>query len=224
MFEAARVLVAEDDRSIREALVIALRSEGYEVEVAEHGSAALKALQDFRPDLAILDVHLGEGPDGLAVARTVRSSGDAPILFLTAADAPEDRIAGFGVGGDDYVVKPFHLGELLARVRALLRRSGRLQSDVVQVGDLIFDEAGHTTQRAGALVELTHTETELLATLVRNRGHVLSKAQLLAQVWDYDEYDPNVVEVHMSALRRKLEAHGPRLIHTVRGAGYVLRP
>jgi DNA-binding response OmpR family regulator len=220
---APRILVVEDDRSIREALEIALRGAGYRVEAVPDGTGALQAIETFRPDLAILDVHLGAGPDGFAVARRLRGTSDAPVLFLTAADAPEDRLTGFEVGADDYVVKPFLLDELLARVRALLRRAGRLHSERIEVGDVLVDEGARTAARAGEALDLTHTELELLLVLARHRGQVLSKTQLLEQVWGYDQYDPNVVEVHVSALRKKLEAHGPRLVHTVRGAGYVLR-
>jgi two-component system, OmpR family, response regulator len=219
-----RILVVEDDSAIREALVVALGDEGYEVGPAEDGVSALRGAEEFRPDLAIVDIRLPRGPDGLAVARRIREAVDLPVLFLTAADGLEDRLAGFAAGADDYIVKPFSMSELLMRVRAILRRSGRVRSQVWQVGDLLVDEAARVVTRNGAVIDLTHTEFELLSTLGRHRGQVLSKAQLLSQVWGYDAYDPNVVEAHISALRRKLEEHGPRLIHTVRGAGYGLRP
>ena len=145
------------------------------------------------------------------------------MLFLTAADAVEDRLRGFEVGGDDYLVKPFAMAELLARIRALLRRTGRETSATRQVRDLMIDEASRTVHRAGVQVDLTGTEFDLLWALARNPGATLSKVQLLSQVWGFDLYEPNLVEVHVSALRRKLEAHGPRVIHTERGRGYVLR-
>jgi DNA-binding response OmpR family regulator len=218
-----RILVVEDDSAIREALVVALGDEGYEVQPTEDGVSALRGAAEFRPDLAIVDIRLPRGPDGLAVARQIREASDLPVLFLTAADALEDRLAGFAAGADDYIVKPFSMAEVLMRVRAILRRSGRLRSQVWQVGNLLVDEAARVVTRNGATIDLTPTEFELLSTLGRHRGQVLSKTQLLAQVWGYEAYDPNVVEAHISALRRKLEEHGPRLIHTVRGAGYGLR-
>jgi DNA-binding response OmpR family regulator len=152
----------------------------------------------------------------------VKLSG-IPVIFLTAADALQDRLTGFEAGGDDYVVKPFAMAELLARVRALLRRSGRLDSPVIEIRDLLIDDSAKQAFRSGASLDLTPTEFELLSVLARSPNEVYSKGQLLSQVWGFDAYDPNLVEVHMSALRRKLEAHGPRLVHTVRGRGYVFR-
>ena len=220
----ARALIVEDDAAIREAVALALRDEGYEVRAEADGSAALESAERFRPDVAIIDIRLPPGPDGFDVARSLREGRDVPVMFLTAADALDDRLTGFAVGADDYIVKPFSMAEFLARLRAVLRRTGRLRSAVWQVGDLLVDEASRVVERGGEPVELTPTEFELLAVLGRHRGRVLSKVELLSLVWGYDSYDPNVVEVHVSALRAKLEAHGSRLIHTVRGAGYVLRP
>ncbi len=219
----ARVLVVEDDGPIRSALDVSLCAEGYEVKAEPDGTAIADVTQMFRPDLAILDVRLPVGPDGFAIARALRQTGDLPLLFLTAADALESRLAGFDAGADDYLLKPFSMAELLARVQALLRRSGRLASATWQVGDLVIDEATATVIRGGKQLELTHIEYTLLCVLVRHHGRVLSKVQLLTQVWGFDAYDPNLVEVHISALRRKLEASGPRLLQTVRGLGYVLR-
>ena len=218
-----RILVVEDDASIREAVAVALRDEGCQVRAVDDGSSALRAADDFRPDLAIVDVRLPSGPDGLAVARGIREAHDLPVVFLTAADGLEDRLAGFAAGADDYVVKPFSVPELLMRLRAILRRTGRLRSAVWQIDDLVVDEGGRVVTRGGVMIELTPTEFELLSTLGRHRGRVLSKPQLLSLVWRYEAYDPNVVEAHVSALRRKLNAHGDELIHTVRSAGYVLR-
>jgi two-component system OmpR family response regulator len=218
-----RILVVEDDAAIREALVVSLTNEAYEVVTAENGSSAVRTAEEFRPDLAIVDIRLPPGADGLAVTREIRQANDLPVMFLTAADGLEDRLAGFAAGADDYIVKPFSMQELLMRVRAILRRSGRLRSYAWQLGDLLVDEAARVVTRSGAVIELTPTEFELLSTLGHYRGQVLSKVQLLSLVWGYDAYDPNVVEAHISALRRKLEACGPRLVHTVRGAGYVLR-
>ena len=148
---------------------------------------------------------------------------EIPIVFVTAADAIDERLRGFEVGADDYIVKPFVASELLARVRAVLRRSGRLTSPTYQVFDLLVDEANRTASRSGHDLQLTKVEFDLLAVLSRTPGQVFSKAQLLSLVWGFDGYDNNLVEVHISALRRKLEANGGRLIHTERGEGYVLR-
>lgn len=218
-----RVLVVEDDAPIRSALELALRGEGYEVCAEPDGCSLGEVVEAFRPDLAVLDVRLPVGPDGYALARTLRGSGDLAVLFLTAADAVEDRLAGFEAGGDDYLVKPFSMAELLARAQALLRRAGRLSSNTWQIGDLVVDDGARSVARGGVPLELTRTEYDLLAMLAQHVGKVLSKTQLLTSVWGFDAYDTNLVEVHMSALRRKLESAGPRLIQTVRGAGYVLR-
>lgn len=218
-----RVLLVEDDPPIRSAVEVALRSEGYEVRAEADGTLLQQVNAHFRPDLAVLDVRLPVGPDGYSMAGLLRRAGGIPLLFLTAADSVDDRLAGFRAGADDYLIKPFSMAELLARVQALLRRSGRLTSSTQQVGDLAVDDDARTVVRAGRPLDLTRTEYELLAMLMSHTGKVLSKTQLLTQVWGFDAYDPNLVEVHMSALRRKLEAAGPRLIHTVRGAGYVLR-
>lgn len=219
----SRVLVVEDDASVRDGLTAALRAEGFDVLGTEDARQAALALDRFRPDLAILDIRLPSERNGLDLARLVRSRADLPIVFLTAVDGVEDRVAGFEVGADDYVVKPFAMPELLARVRALLRRTGRLSSSVWEVGDLVVDERARSVRRGNAEVDLTPTEFDLLLTLGRHAGTPLSKTRILSLVWEFDEYDPNLVEVHVSALRRKLEAHGPRLIHTVRGAGYMLQ-
>jgi DNA-binding response OmpR family regulator len=218
-----RVLVVEDEAPIRTTLEVALRGEGYEVRAEPDGRALEEVFGAFRPDLAVLDVRLPVGPDGYSMAKTLRQSSDLPLLFLTAADAVEDRLAGFNAGADDYLIKPFSMAEFLARAQALLRRAGRLSSGSWQIGDLVVDDGARSVSRAGERLELTRTEYDLLSMLVQHVGKVLSKTQLLTSVWGFDAYDANLVEVHMSALRRKLESHGPRVIHTVRGAGYVLR-
>jgi DNA-binding response OmpR family regulator len=218
-----RVLVVEDDTPIRSALDVALRGEGYEVRAEADGTQLLQVAEQFLPDLAVLDIRLPVGPDGYAMAGILRRGSGLPVLFLTAADSVEDRLAGFQAGADDYLVKPFSMAELLARVQALLRRSGRLSSSTWQIGDLIVDDGARTVVRGGVTLDLTKTEYDLLAMLAQHVGKVLSKTQLLTQVWGFDAYDTNLVEVHMSALRRKLELVGPRVIHTLRGAGYVLR-
>jgi two-component system, OmpR family, response regulator len=212
-------VLVEDEESVRQAVERALRREG----IAVTGFADLPApdvVLATAPDLAVLDVLLPSG-DGFELARQLRAARDLPIVFLTARDAVEDRLDGFELGADDYLVKPFALEELLARVRAVLRRAGRLGS-AVEAGDIVVDEQAGLASRGGSPLELTPTELRLLAYFVRQRGLVLSKHQLLTQVWGYDAYDPNVVEVHVSALRRKLEAHGSRILHTVRGLGYRL--
>jgi two-component system OmpR family response regulator len=160
---------------------------------------------------------------GFELARALRAARDLPIVFLTARDTVQDRLEGFELGADDYLVKPFALEELLARVRAVLRRTGRLGA-AIEAGDVVVDEQAGLATRAGFPLELTATELRLLAYLLRQRGVVLSKHQLLTQVWGYDAYDPNVVEVHVSALRRKLERQGPRILETIRGLGYRLDP
>ncbi len=216
--------MVEDDTSLATGLGVGLRSAGYDVVIANDGDGFDELVRRFRPDLALLDVSLPGAADGFQLARTLRTESDAPVLFITASDSLMDRLAGFEAGADDYVVKPFALAELIARVRAVLRRSGRLQSAVVEVRDLVIDEGHRAVSRGGAPVPLTPTEFDLLATLARAAGQVFSKAQLLTLVWGFDQYDPNLVEVHMSSLRRKLDNETSRLIHTERGRGYVLRP
>lgn len=218
-----RVLVVEDDPSIRTALVLSLREEGYQVRGEVDGCNLEEILNSFRPDLAILDVRLPKGAGGLELGRQMRESSEAPILYLTAADSIDERLAGFAAGADDYMVKPFSMAELMARIQALLRRSGRLTPGTLQAGDLVLDERSRYATRCGVQVDLTPTEFELLAVLLRAPGRVFSKIQLQNQIWGFASFAPNVVEVHISALRAKLEAHGPRMIHTVRSQGYVYR-
>lgn len=221
-FEGTRVLVVEDDESVRMAVEIAFHGEGFDVMAEPDGTAIAEILESFRPDLAIFDVRLAKGLDGVTITRELRRDSDMPILLLTAADSLDDRLSGFRAGADDYMGKPFSMAELLARAEALLRRS-RPSGGARQHGDLTVDAATHKVTRAGNEVDLTGTEYELLAALGRRPGQVLSKQQLLNQVWGFEAYADNLVEVHVSALRRKLEAFGPRVIHTVRGIGYTLR-
>ena len=212
----------EDDDAVRNAIAIELRAAGYVVQAEVDGSSLEELAEGFRPDIAILDVML-PGRSGFDLAHVLRNKSDVPILFLTAKDAVSSRLAGFSAGADDYVIKPVAVEELLARLRALLRRSGRLESEVLEVGDLILDEPARVVRRGDTMLELTPIEFQLLGFLMRNRGVVLSRLQIMSQVWGYEEHDPNLVPVHMGNLRRKLEASGPRLIHTIRGHGYVLR-
>lgn len=218
---APRVLIVEDAEAIRASVESALRDAGYEVLGRGDGKGFEQDLARFRPDLVVLDVML-PGRDGFALLTVLRRSSTAGVVMLTARDAVSDRLRGLSGGADDYVVKPFVLAELVARVQAVLRRLGRAPS-TVQVGDLVLDPESGVVVRGTEKLELTTTEFKLLDYLAAQRGRVVSKTQILAAVWGYEDYDPNIVEVHVSAVRRKLEAHGPRLLHTVRGLGYVLR-
>lgn len=220
---ATRALLIEDDLSVREAVAIAFEGLGFVVRAQPTGEDLADTVQEFRPDVAIIDIQLPTGPDGFELARQVISLAGVPVVFLTAADGLDDRLAGFEAGGDDYIVKPFAMAELLARVRAVLRRSGRLQSPVVEIRDLLIDDNAKQAVRGGQVLDLTPTEFELLSVLARAPNQVFSKGQLLSQIWGFDSYDPNLVEVHVSALRRKLDTNGPRLVHTLRGRGYVFR-
>lgn len=224
MGDPPRVLVVDNEANIAELVATALRYEGYQVEAVASGRAALDAVRERRPDLVVLDVMLGD-LDGFEVAQRLALAGGAPpVLFLTARDATEDKVHGLRLGGDDYVTKPFSLEELCARVEAVLRRAGAARSAArVAFADLELDEETHEVRRGGALVELTATEFRLLRHLLFNARRVLSKSQILEAVWDYAEGDPNMVETYISYLRKKLDPLGPPLIHTVRGAGYVLR-
>lgn len=220
MSASARVLVLDDDETIRVSVQTALRAEGFVTEAAADGSDLPSRLERFRPDLVILDWMM-PGPSGIRLLPLVRATGDIPVIMLTARDEVDDRLRGFAEGADDYVVKPFTMAELVARAGVVLRRRGRLPQTIA-VGDLLVDPDAATAHRAGASLDLTATEFRLLQLFAESRGRTLSKAQILTQVWGYEDYDPNLVEVHLSALRRKMEQHGPRLIHTVRGLGYRL--
>jgi two-component system OmpR family response regulator len=222
----ARVLVVDDEPNIVDVISMALRYEGFEVVSAGTGAEALTAVRDHRPHVMLLDVMLPD-MEGFDVAKRLGAEhARVPIIFLTARDATEDRVRGLTVGGDDYVTKPFSLEELVARVRALLRRSGAAEasSSLLTFADVELDDDAHEVTRAGELVELTPTEYRLLRYLMLNPRCVLSRAQLLEHVWDYDfGGDARVLETYVSYLRRKLDEHGPPLIHTVRGVGYVMR-
>jgi two-component system, OmpR family, response regulator len=226
--EPVRVLVVDDEATLTDLLSMALRYEGWHVRSAGNGMAAVRLAREFEPDAVVLDIMLPD-LDGLEVLRRLRGvKADVPVLFLTARDAVEDRVAGLTAGGDDYVTKPFSLEEVVARLRALMRRAGvgTVRDDaMLVVGDLSLDEDSHEVRRGGDLVTLTATEFELLRFLMRNPRRVLSKAQILDRVWNYDfGGQANVVELYISYLRKKIDVGRAPMIHTLRGAGYVLKP
>ena len=224
----ARLLVVEDEPNIRELLATSLRFAGFEVRTAGSGAEALRLAESETPDLTVLDVMLPD-MDGFTVTRRLREHGrQVPIVFVTARDSVEDKITGLTVGGDDYVTKPFSLDEVVARIRAVLRRTrGALDDNSALVfEDLELDEDSHEVRRAGRIIETSPTEFKLLRYLMLNPNRVLSKAQILDHVWDYDfRGEPGIVESYISYLRRKLsvEGSGGELIHTRRGVGYILR-
>ena len=222
-----RVLVVDDEPNIADVISMALRFQGFEVETAADGQAALDAAARFAPALIVLDVMLPD-MEGFEVAKRLGATQatKVPIIFLTARDATEDKVRGLTMGGDDYVTKPFSLEELVARIRTVLRRTGTVEeeSSLLRFEDLEMDEDTREVTRAGELIELTATEHRLLRYLLLNPRRVLTRAQILDHVWNYDfGGDARVLETYISYLRRKLDAHGPSLIHTVRGVGYSLR-
>jgi two-component system OmpR family response regulator len=223
---APHVLVVDDDDAIRDMVGTALRYAGFETSVAVDGPDALTKIPATSPDVVVLDV-LMPGLDGFEVCRRLRAHGErAPIIFLTARAASRDVLEGFGRGGDDYITKPFVLEELVARIRAVLHRAGRLRNDgALRCADLELHEDRHEVRRAGRRVDLSRTEFNLLRYLLANAGLVLSKQQILDRVWRYDfDGDGHVVETYISALRRRIDVGGgPPLIHTIRGVGYTLR-
>jgi two-component system OmpR family response regulator len=221
----ARLLVVEDEEMILELLSGSLRFAGFDVVTAVSGAEALRAVRASRPDLVLLDVMLPDG-DGFEVVRRLRSSGpDVPVIFVTARDEVHERVAGLAMGADDYVTKPFSLDEVLERIRAVLRRTGRAAAKPrLRVAGLELDEDGHEVRRDGIPIALTPTEFRLLRFLMSNAGRVLSKQQIFDHVWDHNPAgDANVVEPCVSYLRRKVDQGEPHLIHTIRGVGYVLR-
>jgi two-component system OmpR family response regulator len=222
---APRLLVVDDEETIRELLCGSLRFAGYDVTSAATGAEALRVTAESRPDLVLLDVMMPDG-DGFEVARRMRSAGgpEVPVIFLTALDEVQDRLAGFETGADDYVTKPFSLDEVLARIKAVLKRTRQAAGRRLKVGDLELDEDLHEVRRGGEAVALTPTEYRLLRFLMANAGRVVSKTQIFDHVWEYNPSgEGNVVEPCISYLRRKIDQGEPRLIHTVRGVGYVLR-
>jgi DNA-binding response OmpR family regulator len=221
---SARVLVVEDDEAIADVLRRSLRAEGHEVRSAGDGAEALTAAEQFSPDLVVLDLGLPR-LDGMEVCRRLRAESDVPILILTARTETEDRVKGLDTGADDYLPKPFERSELLARIRALLRRRPPRGSASIVVGDLMVNPDTREVKRGGREIELTNREFELLEYLARNQKLVVSRERLLEDVWGYDPFEQtNTIDVFISNLRRKLESGGePRLLHTKRGAGYVLK-
>ncbi|HET9170726.1 MAG TPA: response regulator transcription factor [Actinospica sp.] len=222
----ARILVVDDETALTDLVGLALRYEGFEVASAANGRSALAAAAEFGPDLLVLDVMLPDF-DGLEVCARLRAQGlRVPVVFLTARDATEDKITGLTVGGDDYVTKPFSLDELIARIRAVLRRTRPVGEEDSRLGfaDLVIDEDAHEARRGGEPMDLTPTEFKLLRFLTLNAGRVMSKAQILDHVWQYDfGGGDNVVETYISYLRKKVDRERVPLIHTVRGVGYSLR-
>jgi two-component system OmpR family response regulator len=226
MADAHRILVVDDEPSIVEVLSMALRFQGFEVATAGTGEQALSAAAAFKPHLMVLDIMLPD-MEGFDVARRLGAQrAEIPIIFLTARDATEDKIRGLTIGADDYVTKPFSLEELIARIRTVLRRTGQAAPDSnrLEFEDVELDDDTRKVARAGKPIELTATEYRLLRYLMLNPRRVLTREQILNQVWDYDfGGDARVLETYVSYLRKKLDAHGPPLIHTVRGVGYALR-
>ena len=224
----AHLLVVDDEPNIRDLLASSLRFAGFEVSIAGDGNGALKTVEKTSPDLVVLDVMLPD-MDGFTVARRLRERDvTTPILFLTARDDMADKVQGLTVGGDDYVTKPFGLEEVVARIRAILRRTMGSEEDdaLLRVGDLVIDEDAHEVTRAGVPIDLSPTEFKLLRYLVINAGRVVSKMQILDHVWEYDwDGEVAIVESYISYLRRKLAVEGAsgELIHTKRGVGYILR-
>ena len=223
---AARVLVVDDEDAITDLVSTALRYTGFDVAVASTGRAAIATAATFRPELIVLDIMLPD-LDGFEVTRRLRGDGvRVPVVFLTARDATEDKVTGLTIGGDDYVTKPFSLEELVARIRTILRRAGVAGAETSRLvfADLELDDDAHEVTRAGTPIDLTATEFKLLRYLMLNARRVLSKAQILDHVWEYDfGGDANVVETYISYLRKKVDQIEPHLIHTVRGVGYTLR-
>lgn len=226
--QPVRVLVVDDEPALAELVTLALRYEGWQVRSALDGTTAVRVAREFKPDAVVLDVMLPD-IDGLNVLHRLRAEAEMlPVLFLTAKDSVEDRIAGLTAGGDDYVTKPFSIEEVVLRLRALMRRSGITEASAgktIAVGDLVLDEDTREVHRGGEEITLTATEFELLRYLMRNPRRVLSKAQILDRVWNYDfGGQANIVELYISYLRKKIDAGRQPMIHTIRGAGYVLKP
>ncbi|TQL48840.1 two-component system OmpR family response regulator [Homoserinimonas aerilata] len=223
-----RAVVVDDEVTLSELISMALRYEGWDVRTAADGQSALRTVREFDPDAVVLDIMLPD-IDGMQVLKRMRADGqDVPVLFLTAKDALDDRIAGLTAGGDDYVTKPFSLEEVIARLRGLIRRSSLLMSEasdpILRVGELSLDEQSYEVHRGDRLIELTATEFELLRFLMRNPRRVMSKLQILDRVWSYDFGGrSSIVEIYISYLRKKIDAGAEPMIHTVRGVGYMIK-
>jgi two-component system, OmpR family, response regulator len=222
MADVTRILVVSGDDFLADAIAHALRVDRHRVERACAWRSAERMLPDYRPHVVVIDAE-SEGVDERPVVDRVRMITDVPLVVLSPSPRLEDRLAALHAGADDVMPKPFPLSELVCRITVLLRRTGHGPA-TLKVGDLVVDEGAHTVERRGRPIELTRIEFGLLLAFCRNCGLVLTKDQLLTMVWGFDHYNLNLVEVHISALRRKLEQSGPRIIHTVRGAGYALRP
>jgi two-component system, OmpR family, response regulator MprA len=221
---APRVLVVDDEKSIVDFIQLGLQYEGFQVQVAADGVAALRLISQFKPHVVVLDVMMPR-MDGLAVAEAVRGNKDMGIIILSARDEVADRIKGLEVGADDYLVKPFDFGELLARIRAVMRRRNPSAGPLLQVQDLVMDEAAREVRRGGALIELSLREFDLLRLLMMHPNQVLARDRILDQVWGYNFFgDANNVEVYIRYLRQKLGDDGHQLIQTVRGVGYRIKP
>lgn len=223
-----RILAVDDEQMLTDLLAMALRMEGWEVRTASSGLEAIQVAREFEPDALVLDIMMPD-LDGMSVLKRLRDAGNlVPVLFLTAKDAVGDRVAGLTAGGDDYVTKPFSLEEVIARLRAIIRRTGHATADdgqsILRVADLTLNEDSHEVVRDGTEIELTATEFELLRYLMRNERRVLSKAQILDRVWSYDfGGKSSVVELYISYLRKKIDAGRTPLLHTVRGVGYMIK-
>lgn len=217
-----RILIVDDEVGLATEISVALKASGYLTRIEKDGAKAFEAISNTMPDLVLLDIML-PGMDGLELGRKTMQDFNTPVIFMTARDTTEDKLAGLNLGADDYVTKPVLISELLLRVRGVLRRVGVLNVPI-QVGDLVIDEDAREAQIGETRLILTNTELRLLCELARNRGRVLSKNYLLTQVWGYDAYDPNLVEVHVSSLRKKLAAaSADDLISTKRGVGYLIK-
>lgn len=226
--ELKRILVVDDEPNINDLISTSLKFSGFEVRSATNGAQALTVAEEFKPHALVLDVMM-PGMNGFEVCEKLRKDGlKVGVLFLTAKDSTDDKVTGLTIGGDDYMVKPFSLEELIARVRAILRRTGDIQIDIddelIRFADLELNEATHEVRRGGNLIELSPTEFTLLRYLLINADRVVSKAQILDHVWQYDfRGDAGIVETYISYLRKKIDTYEPQLIHTVRGVGYRLR-